>query len=137
MDFCNICYNFIINKKERLTKTITWRLIATSTTFIVGYLVQGDVKKAASIAIIDTSINTIFYYFHEAAYENMKNNKTCIYSSNIINNNYEISNINKNDDIIDNLNDDIIDNLNDDIIDNLNDNNDIKINKNIYNPVIK
>ena len=44
-------------------------------------LVQGDVKKAASIAIIDTSINTIFYYFHEATYENMKNNNTCIYSS--------------------------------------------------------
>ena len=120
MNFCNICYKFIINKKERLTKTVTWRLIATTTTFIVGYLVQGDVKKAASIAIIDTSINTIFYYFHEAAYENMKNNKTCIYSSNI-NENYEISNIN----------------INDDIIDNINDNNDIKINNNIYNPVLQ
>ena len=124
MDFCNICYKFIINKKERLTKTVTWRLIATTTTFIVGYLVQGDVKKAASIAIIDTTINTIFYYFHEAAYENMKNNNKCIYSSNIINENYEISNMN----------------LNDDIIDNINDNNDIniiKINKNICNPVLQ
>ena len=131
MNFCNICYKFIINKKERLTKTITWRLIATTTTFIVGYLVQGDVKKAASIAIIDTSINTIFYYFHETAYENMKNNNTCIYSSDIINKNYEISNINKS------KNDYIIDNINDDIIDNINDNIDIKINKNIYNPVLQ
>lgn len=99
MNFCNNCYTFIINKKERLTKTITWRLISSATTFIVGYLVQKDIKKAASITIIDTSVKTIFYYFHEGVYENMKAHKRCIYSHNIIDddNMNDINNNNMND----------------------------------------
>ena len=81
MNICNKCYNFLENRKEKLVKTITWRLIGVGTTFTIGFFIQEDAKKAATLAAVDTVIKTFFYYFHESIYETMKEKKVCIYAN--------------------------------------------------------
>ena len=48
------------------------------TTFIVSYMVIGDVEKSGSVAAIDTVLKTIFYYFHEGCYDKARKKKWSI-----------------------------------------------------------
>lgn len=50
-------------------KTITWRLIAMSVTFLSTWWVTGGVEAALSVGAIDTVIKTASYYLHEKAWE--------------------------------------------------------------------
>ena len=45
-----------------------WRIIASSTTFTVAYCVEGTIKNATTITAIDTILKTIFYFYHEKAW---------------------------------------------------------------------
>ncbi len=58
-----------ISKKRHIAKTITWRLIASATTFILAMLFfQEDpnaAQKATGIAVAESAIKMVFYYFHE------------------------------------------------------------------------
>ena len=56
-------------RRKKLTKTFTWRAIATSTTFSVAYALTGDASKAGAVAAVDTVLKTFFYYFHESFYD--------------------------------------------------------------------
>jgi uncharacterized membrane protein len=47
-----------------------WRIIASSTTFTVAYCVEGTIKNATTITAIDTVLKTIFYFYHEKAWNN-------------------------------------------------------------------
>ena len=49
----------------RLQKTITWRIIASGTTFIVSYIITGEVKGSLGITVANSFVKTIFYYVHE------------------------------------------------------------------------
>ena len=57
---------------RHLFKTITWRVIASLTTFIIAFLIfRNDpfaVWKALSIAGFETVIKMLFYYLHERAW---------------------------------------------------------------------
>ncbi|MEO9871858.1 DUF2061 domain-containing protein [Ekhidna sp.] len=57
------------SRKRHIAKTITWRLIATSTTFILTiFFFREDpnaTEKASWVALIETSIKMILYYYHE------------------------------------------------------------------------
>tara|TARA_B110000008_G_C16871299_1_gene524894 strand:+ start:915 stop:1100 length:186 start_codon:yes stop_codon:yes gene_type:complete len=55
-----------------IAKTITWRIIASSTTFSTAYIVSGTVKSASLITIADTISKTLFYYGHEKIWDNKK-----------------------------------------------------------------
>lgn len=67
----------IINcNKRRLLKTLTWRIIASSTTFTIAYLIQGKIGDAGLITLLDSSLKTIFYYLHERIYYKSPDNKT-------------------------------------------------------------
>ena len=81
MNIYNNCLNFLELRKEKFVKTITWRIIGIGTTFTIGFFIEKDVKKAATIASIDTVLKTFFYYFHESVYETMKEKKICIYAN--------------------------------------------------------
>lgn len=59
------CKEWYLKRKKKIIKTISWRVIATSTTFIIAYLIQGEADKAALVAAIDTVFKTILYYIHE------------------------------------------------------------------------
>ena len=52
-------------KKRSLVKTITWRVIATTDTFILAWLFTSDEVIAASIAGLEVVTKLILYYVHE------------------------------------------------------------------------
>jgi uncharacterized membrane protein len=62
-------------KKSRfrhLAKTLTWRVIASATTFGLALFFFADdpraMQKAGGIAVAETVIKMIMYYFHERAW---------------------------------------------------------------------
>lgn len=49
-------------------KGLTWRVIATSTIFIITYFTTGEIKTAATIAGIEFPVKLFIYYLHERAW---------------------------------------------------------------------
>ena len=58
-----------LSKKRHLAKTITWRIIASITTFILAYWFFRDdplaTEKATGVAIAEFFLKMFLYYFHE------------------------------------------------------------------------
>ena len=63
---------FEISRKRHIAKTVTWRIIASTTTFILAWLFFKDdpnaAQKATGIAIAESVIKMGLYYFHERAW---------------------------------------------------------------------
>ncbi len=61
-----------VSRKRHIIKTITWRIIASGTTFLLALFFFHDdekaVEKATGIAIAESAIKMVFYYFHERAW---------------------------------------------------------------------
>ncbi|WP_425391442.1 DUF2061 domain-containing protein [Ekhidna sp.] len=61
---------------RHLFKTITWRVIASLTTFVIAFLIFKEdplaVEKATSIALIESILKMLFYYLHERAWHSTK-----------------------------------------------------------------
>tara|TARA_Y100000389_G_C17406974_1_gene488623 strand:+ start:42 stop:239 length:198 start_codon:yes stop_codon:yes gene_type:complete len=51
--------------KETLVKTLIWRVIATSITFLVSWIISGNLKFGLLIGGIDTILKTIGYFSYE------------------------------------------------------------------------
>ena len=60
--------------KSTLIKTLIWRVIATSITFIVGWVVSGNWKFGLAIGSIDTVLKTIGYFSFERLWIKYKDN---------------------------------------------------------------
>jgi uncharacterized membrane protein len=54
-----------IKPKRHLAKAFTWRIIASLTTFAIGWAVTGDMHFGAAIGGFDVVIKIALYYFHE------------------------------------------------------------------------
>ena len=54
-----------ITKKKKFTKTLTWRILATSDTFLISYLITGRFDFAGAIAGIEVITKMFLYYMHE------------------------------------------------------------------------
>ena len=52
-----------------LLKTLTWRILATSTTVTIAYFVFGDIQNALKVGGIEFFAKMIIYYFHERAWQ--------------------------------------------------------------------
>ena len=48
-----------------LVKTLSWRIIGSASTFLISYIVTGQLVIATGIAIAQMIVNTILYYIHE------------------------------------------------------------------------
>ena len=63
-------------RKRHIAKTITWRLIATGTTFLLTlFFFREDpnaTEKASWLAAAEASIKMLIYYFHERFWFNLK-----------------------------------------------------------------
>jgi len=59
-------------KKRSLVKTITWRVIATTDTFILAWLFTSDEVIAASIAGLEVVTKLILYYVHERGWSSLE-----------------------------------------------------------------
>ena len=51
--------------KRSLAKTISWRITASLTTFVVAWILTGDYIIGSSIALIEAFVKIFLYYFHE------------------------------------------------------------------------
>ena len=52
-------------RKRSITKTITWRIIALSSTFIITYLFLGNFQQSLVITILLNFTAIVLYYIHE------------------------------------------------------------------------
>jgi uncharacterized membrane protein len=52
-------------EKRHLAKTLTWRILATSDTFLITWLITSEIKWAGTIASIEVITKMILYYMHE------------------------------------------------------------------------
>lgn len=63
---------FLFNGKEShprsFLKAVSWRVLGSVDTFVLGLLFTGDVKAAGSIAGTEVITKIFLYYFHERAW---------------------------------------------------------------------
>ncbi|WP_420578211.1 DUF2061 domain-containing protein [Ekhidna sp.] len=64
------------SRKRHIAKTITWRIVATGTTFILTiFFFREDpnaTEKAGWVALIETVLKMALYYYHERIWYNVK-----------------------------------------------------------------
>lgn len=50
-------------------KTLSWRIVASTTTMVIGYLVTGSIGAAGALAGIEFFAKIPIYYFHERVWQ--------------------------------------------------------------------
>ena len=58
-------------KKRTIVKTLTWRVTASLTTFIIAWILTGDLLIGVSIGSIEAIAKIFLYYFHERFWNNI------------------------------------------------------------------
>ena len=58
-------------QKRTLAKTMTWRITASLTTFIIAQILTGYLVIGASIGVIEAIAKIFLYYFHERIWTNI------------------------------------------------------------------
>ena len=51
-----------------MAKTLTWRVLATTDTFIIAWIITGEWNWAGAIAGMEVVTKMFLYYFHERAW---------------------------------------------------------------------
>ena len=59
------------SQKRTITKTMTWRITASLTTFLIAWILTGDLLIGASIGSIEAVAKIFLYYFHERIWNNI------------------------------------------------------------------
>lgn len=63
------------SRTRSILKAISWRVIASATTFTLAYLIFSNsecddvLEKSSMVAIAESVIKLIIYYFHERAWQ--------------------------------------------------------------------
>ncbi len=52
-----------------ILKGLTWRVIATTTTIVIAYIVTGTIDDALKIGAIEVVAKVLIYYAHERAWQ--------------------------------------------------------------------
>ena len=55
----------MILKRRHIVKTLTWRVIASGTTFLIAWMITGEIKTGLSIGLVGIIVKMVLYYFHE------------------------------------------------------------------------
>ena len=55
----------MVQKKRHIAKTVTWRIIATTTTVFFTWVVTNDWSIATSVGAFNVFVKSGLYYFHE------------------------------------------------------------------------
>ena len=58
-------------QKRIIVKTLTWRVTASLTTFIIAWILTGDLLIGVSIGSIEAIAKIFLYYFHERIWNNI------------------------------------------------------------------
>lgn len=62
----------IDSPKRSFFKTISWRVVGSSSTALITYIIVGDIATAGSVGIFQLIANTTLYYFHERIWAHIK-----------------------------------------------------------------
>lgn len=68
------CYLHIVKKfsrKRHIAKTVTWRIIGTLDTILLGWFLTGELKTGMSIGATELITKMGLYYLHERAWYNL------------------------------------------------------------------
>jgi uncharacterized membrane protein len=52
-----------------IAKSVVWRFIATTVSFIVTYYFTGSLANATEISLVSAIVSTVVYYLHERAWD--------------------------------------------------------------------
>ena len=58
-----------LSKKRSFFKTLTWRCLATTDTFVLSFFITGSVIFAGSIASVEVLTKLVLYYWHERIWD--------------------------------------------------------------------
>ena len=64
------------SRKQALLKTLTWRILATSDTFLISWFLTGNFKIAGGIASLEVITKMFLYYLHERGWNYVNSNRT-------------------------------------------------------------
>lgn len=53
------------DKKRHLLKTLSWRIIATLITFLIAFILTGEIHIAIGIGVVEFIVKMFAYYGHE------------------------------------------------------------------------
>ena len=54
--------------RRSVAKSISWRVLGSADTFVLGYLITGNATWAGSIAGLEVLTKMVLYYLHERAW---------------------------------------------------------------------
>lgn len=54
-----------VSRKRHIAKAVTWRVIATGTTFSLAWIITGSVEIGATIGGFEATSKMVLYYLHE------------------------------------------------------------------------
>ena len=74
----------LVNRKRHLAKTITWRLVGTMDTMVLGWLISGNPMIGVKVGLAELVTKMVLYYLHERIWyktkfgitNNTQNNET-------------------------------------------------------------
>ncbi|MGY8918463.1 MAG: DUF2061 domain-containing protein [Flavobacteriales bacterium] len=61
----------MVSYKRHVFKTITWRIVGTLDTFLLSWLITGNIKIGLTIGGVEIITKMILYYFHERLWYNL------------------------------------------------------------------
>jgi len=59
--------------KRHIAKTITWRVVGTLDTMLLGWLVTGELKYGLAIGGLELITKMVLYFFHERVWYKLSN----------------------------------------------------------------
>ncbi|ACA89136.1 DUF2061 domain-containing protein [Shewanella woodyi] len=57
-----------------MTKTLTFAILHFSVAFTITYLLTGSIVIGGAVALIEPSVNTVVFYFHEKVWKRLEKN---------------------------------------------------------------
>lgn len=61
-----------ISRKRHIFKTITWRIIATTTTILLAWIISDDYTIGLKVGFLEFFTKMLLYYFHERVWYKFK-----------------------------------------------------------------
>ena len=62
----------VATRRRSLAKTISWRVLGSLDTMLLGYIFTGSIAIAGSIASTEVITKIVLYYFHERGWAHIK-----------------------------------------------------------------
>ena len=67
-DMANI-QQFVINNRRTLKKTLSYYIMHISVAMIVAYMITGNLLMAATLSLIEPTVQAFAFFFHEKAWQ--------------------------------------------------------------------